>query len=200
MTPRPSVIVFDVNETLSDMSPMATRFTDIGVPASLAKVWFASLLRDGFALTAAGSTGKFSEIGADALRGLLDGEPLDRDLDHAVAHVMDGFAALALHPDVPAGVQALKDAGLRLVTLGNGSAEVAERLFSAGGIRDQFEALLSVEDVGAWKPAPAAYEHAAKACGVDSDEMLLVAVHPWDIDGAARAGMSTAWINRAGGR
>ncbi len=48
--PRPSVIVFDVNETLSDMAPLARRFADVGAPELLAQVWFASLLRDGFAL------------------------------------------------------------------------------------------------------------------------------------------------------
>jgi 2-haloacid dehalogenase len=57
---------------------------------------------------------------------------------------------------------------------------------------------LSVEDAGAWKPARSAYEYAARTCGTDLAEMLLVAVHPWDIDGAARAGLSTAWIDRAG--
>ena len=68
MNPRPAVIVFDVNETLSDMSPMASRFTDIGVPAYLAKLWFASLLRDGFALTAAASSGEFSHLAGEGLR------------------------------------------------------------------------------------------------------------------------------------
>ncbi len=53
MQPRPSVIVFDVNETLSDMAPLAARFADVGAPDLLAKVWFASVLRDGFALAAA---------------------------------------------------------------------------------------------------------------------------------------------------
>lgn len=47
----PAVVVFDVNETLSDMTPMAQRFTDVGAPADLATLWFATVLRDGFALT-----------------------------------------------------------------------------------------------------------------------------------------------------
>jgi 2-haloacid dehalogenase len=58
--------------------------------------------------------------------------------------------------------------------------------------------LLSVEDAGAWKPAPAAYQHALDACGVAAAEAMLVAVHPWDIDGAARAGLRTAWVDRSG--
>lgn len=199
MSPTPSVIVFDVNETLSDMSPMGNRFMEIGAPEHLAKLWFASLLRDGFALTASGDNCPFAKIGAEALRTLLYAEPLNRELDDAVKHVMAGMAELGLHQDVPAGVQALKSAGYRLVTLTNGATKVAENLFAAAGIQDEFERLLSVEDAPAWKPARTAYDYAADVCGVSPGQMLLVAVHPWDIHGAARAGLSTAWLNRSGG-
>lgn len=198
MTDRPAVVVFDVNETLSDMSPMASRFADVGAQPALAKLWFATLLRDGFALTAAGGTESFSRLGEGVLRGLLTSVDLDRDLESAVAHVMGGFRALSPHPDVVDGVRALRRAGLRLVTLSNGSTAVAEGLFASAGIREEFEALLTVEDAGTWKPARGAYEHAARACRTELTDMLLVAVHPWDIDGANRAGMSTAWIDRGG--
>ena len=198
MAQRPSVIVFDVNETLSDLAPMADRFTDVGAPGTLAPTWFASVLRDGFALAVHGEQEPFVELARGALRTLLTGIPLDRALDDAVEHVISGFSALPVHPDVPAGVRALADAGLRLVTLSNGAASVAEGLLERAGIRDRFELLLSVTDAGVWKPARAAYEHAAQRCGVPLAELLLVAVHPWDLDGAARAGMSTAWIDRSG--
>lgn len=92
------------------------------------------------------------------------------------------------------------DGGLRLVTLTNGATRVAERLLGDAGVLDRFERLMSVEDAGIWKPHRRAYEYAAATCGTDLSRMLLVAVHPWDIDGAARAGMSTAWVNRSGGR
>lgn len=196
---RPAVILFDVNETLSDMSPMGRRFEEVGAPAHLAKTWFAGLLRDGFALTAAGATEPFARLAAEALRVTLDGISLNRGAGDAVEHVMDGFAGLDVHPDVPDGVRALQDLGIRLVTLSNGSASVAEALFDRAGIRSHFEALLSVEDAGVWKPATAAYAYALDRCGVDPSEGMLVAVHPWDIDGASRAGLATAWVNRAAG-
>ena len=196
MQPRPSVIVFDVNETLSDMAPLAGRFADVGAPQLLAQVWFASLLRDGFALTAAGGKEAFGRLAEGALRAVLAGARLNRPADDAVDHVLAGFANLGVHPDVPDGVRILRQHGLRLVTLTNGSAEVAGRLFTGAGIRGEFEYLLSVEDADAWKPAPAAYAHAAHACSVGIEEMLLVAVHPWDIHGAHQAGMRTGWITR----
>ena len=198
MTQRPSVIVFDVNETLSDLAPLADRFTDVGAPGTLAPTWFTSVLRDGFALAVHGEQESFVELARAVLRTLLTGLPLDRELEDAVEHVISGFSALPVHPDVPDGVRALADDGLRLVTLSNGAATVAEGLLGRAGVRDRFELLLSVADAGVWKPARAAYEHAAQRCGVPPAELLLVAVHPWDLDGAARAGLSTAWIDRRG--
>lgn len=193
---RPSLIVFDVNETLSDMSPMAQRFAEVGAPSHLAKTWFAGLLRDGFALAAAGVAVPFAEIGAGLLRVSLAEQILNRDLPEAVEHIMDGFTGLDLHPDVVGGVRALSEQAIRLVTLTNGSTSVAAGLFERAGIRQRFERLLSVEDAGTWKPTAASYAYALAECEVGPSEAMLVAVHPWDIDGANRAGLATAWLNR----
>ncbi len=195
----PAVTVFDVNETLSDLSGMSFRFAEIGAPREEAALWFATVLRDGFALAAAGGSERFATIAEDLLRLRLRDQPLNTDIEPAVAHVLSGFAELSLHPDVVPGVSALHAAGRRLVTLSNGSTSVADRLFRTAGIREMFDALLSVEDTSRWKPAREAYEYAANACGVGVGEMMLVAVHPWDIHGADAAGLQTVWVNRSGG-
>ncbi|MFB0836850.1 haloacid dehalogenase type II [Arthrobacter sp. FW306-05-C] len=197
---QPLVIVFDVNETLSDMGPLAEAFAQVGAPRGLAKLWFATLLRDGFALTASGGKASFATIGADALRTLLGAEGISGNLETAVERVMAAMQNLSLHPDVPDGIRAVAAAGHRLVTLTNGATANTDKLLVAGGVRDKFELLLSVEDAPAWKPAKAAYEYAATAAGADPAKMLLVAVHPWDIHGAAKAGLRTVWINRTGAR
>jgi 2-haloacid dehalogenase len=198
MSDRPLVIVFDVNETLSDLAPLGRCFEEVGAPAFLLRVWFAGVLRDGFALAAAGTAEPFAVLAADGLRAVLHGQSLNRDLDAAVEHMLAGFGRLGVHPDVPGGIRALGAAGYRLVTLTNGAVSVADRLLGAAGVRAEFEALLSVDDAGAWKPSRAAYSYAARVCGVRPADMLLVAVHPWDIDGAVRAGLRAAWVNRAG--
>jgi 2-haloacid dehalogenase len=195
---RPRVLVFDVNETLSDMSPMAQRFTDVGAPAHLAATWFASLLRDGFALTAAGANPAFAELGAEALRNSLSGQV--GDVAAAVEHIMSGFASLPVHPDVVEGIRSLRNLGIRLVTLSNGSTAVAQGLFDRNDIADCFERLLSVDQAPLWKPAEPAYSFALQACACPPSEAMLVAVHPWDIHGAHHTGLATAWINRTGVR
>lgn len=190
------VIVFDVNETLSDLSPLAARFVGVGVAASVSSLWFASVLRDGFALSVAGVRPDFAQVAREALAAQLSVCTLDQPLESAVDHVLAGLAELPVHPDVAPGVHALTAAGFRLVTLSNGAATVAERLLGAAGLLESFERLLSVEDAPAWKPSSEAYAYAARECGVDPEDLVLVATHPWDIDGAIRAGLKAVWVDR----
>ena len=196
--PAPSVVVFDVNETLSDMRPLQHTLAGIGLPGATARAWFASVLRDGFALAATGNYGAFADLAAGALRTELAGADLFCEPEEAVARVMDAFMGLPVHDDVPEGIRLLSAAGARLVTLTNGSVEVTEALLDRAGLRSQFERLLAVREAGIWKPAPGSYAYAAEVCGSEPAEMLMVAVHPWDIDGARRAGLQTAWVDREG--
>ncbi|MGI9017628.1 MAG: HAD family hydrolase [Euzebya sp.] len=117
--------------------------------------------------SATDSSEPFARVGTESLHVLLDGRSLNRKRADAVAHIMDGFDALTVHPDVDAGTKALADLGTRLVTLSDGSADVDEALLHRAGIRDRFELLLSVEDAGLWKPAAPAYAYAVAAmrCG-----------------------------------
>jgi 2-haloacid dehalogenase len=192
----PRVIMFDVNETLSDMGPMKQRFADVGAPGELATVWFAWLLRDGFALTITGDEEKFGQIADGVLQAVLAGVSLNRPAEDAVRYILAGFTELTVHPDVPEGVRLLASTGISLVTLTNGASNTTERLLTRAGILNYFERLLTVQDAEAWKPAPAAYHYAARACEVEADQIMLVAAHPWDIHGAHRAGLRTGWICR----
>jgi 2-haloacid dehalogenase len=197
--PRPEVVAFDVNETLSDMAPLAEQFTAAGLPAELRSTWFASTLRDGFALAAAGTDAPFARVAEDALRTLLHGRrDLTSPVENVVHAVLSGFQELAVHPDVVAGLRVLADSGVRIVTLTNGGASVGEGLLRRAGVADLVEAFLSVEEAGRWKPAGQAYRLAAERCAVPMERIALVAVHPWDTDGAKRAGMISAWLNRTG--
>lgn len=195
---EPPTVVLDVNETLSDLSPMGGAFVEVGAPEHLARTWFASLLRDGFARLLAGAQEEFATVGRGTARTLLAEERLTTSLDDAVEQIIGAFLDLPVHPDVPEGLRALKEAGHQVVTLTNGSTEVSDRLLRRAGVRDLVDRLMSAQEVGLWKPALGAYRYGADTCGTDLASMVLVAVHPWDIDGASRAGMRTAWIDRRG--
>ena len=196
MPDRPRILVFDVNETLSDMAPMSERFEEVGAAAGDARLWFAGLLRDGFALTAAGGWASFAEVGRAALIPVLEGRTLNRSTQAAIDHIVSGPGELPLHADVVPGLRRLHASGYALVTLTNGSVATTSALLARAGVAELFTATLSVDEPRVWKPGPAAYAYAATVCDVAPAELMLVAVHPWDIDGAARVGLSTAWINR----
>lgn len=71
MASTPDLIVFDVNETLSDMSPLGDALVQAGVAEGQARTWFAGILRDGFAMAAAGGNASFAGIAPDSLHRLL---------------------------------------------------------------------------------------------------------------------------------
>ena len=196
---RPRVLVLDVNETLSDLAPLRARFTDLGVGEEVAATWFAGVLRDGMALAVVGEQAGFADIAGEVLRGLLPAHTGRAVTDEDVQHVIEGFMTLGVHDDVPEGLRALHDQGIRLVTLSNGSASVAEGLLERAGLSDLVSDVLSVADAGVWKPAPAAYEHAVTVTGEPGAEMMLAAVHPWDVHGARSHGLRAAWIDRDAG-
>jgi 2-haloacid dehalogenase len=186
------VAIFDVNETLSDFDRLGDRFEEVGAPRHLLDTWFAATLRDGIALAAAGAYADFRDVGRSALLPLLGELAAPR----AVDHVLDGIAELPLHADVAPGIRRLREGGVRVATLTNGSAATTAALLGRAGIDDLVERNLSVSEVGRWKPAPEPYLFACRELGVPPGEAVMVAVHPWDVDGAKRAGLRGAWLDR----
>ena len=187
----PAVAIFDVNETLSDLTPLAARLEEVGAPAELLPTWFAATLRDGIALAASGSYEDFRDVGRANLLRLL-GTP------EAAEHVLEGFGSLPVHPDVPEGLRVLDGAGIRIATLTNGSTQIARGLLERAGVESVVERHLDVSEVRRWKPAPEPYLYACAELGVEPSEAVLIAVHPWDVHGAMRAGLRGAWLDRDG--
>jgi 2-haloacid dehalogenase len=189
------VLVLDVNETLTDMEPLRDGFEAAGLPRHGLDAWFAATLRDGLALTAAGAYANFRELAAELLEAQLVAAGIE-PTDERVDGVLSGFTRLPLHPDVEPGLRRIHETGVRIVTLTNGSAAMSADVFSKGGIMPFLENRLDVSTPQRWKPHPDAYRYAAEVCRVPVERMALAAVHPWDIDGARRAGLQGFYIDR----
>jgi 2-haloacid dehalogenase len=187
-------VAFDVNETLFSLERLGSAFAEVGLEPAQVPLWFARLLRDGFALTAMGGYAPFAEVAADALRSL---DPAGVD-DAAVARVLAGFRELDPHPDVLPALQVLGDAGVPAVTLTNGGVELVRLLLERAGLSGYVQRCLSVDAVRRFKPAPEPYRYAAAELGVEAARIALVAAHPWDCAGARTAGLRAGWVNRHG--
>ena len=191
--------VLDVNETLFSLDAVGAVFDELGLGAERLPLWFARLLRDGFAVAAMGDAVAFPDLADHHARLLGDEVGVTVD-DDAVAQVVAAFDEVEAHPDVAPGLRRLHDAGVQLVPFTNGSAPIVTRFLARAGLDDLVEAPHDVSSAGSWKPAPAAYRWICDELGVASAAAAMVAVHPWDVAGAMRTGMVGAWLDRDAGR
>lgn len=191
------VIVFDVNETLLDLTALDPLFADAFGDSAVRREWFAQVLQSAMSLTLANAYTDFGAVGAAALT--MIGERRRVTVDDALrTAVRDGMRSLPPHPEVAAALDRLRGAGLRLATLTNSPPALVEAQLSNAGLRDKFEQVLSVDEVGRFKPAPEPYLMAADRLGVPIGQTRLVAAHAWDVAGAMAAGAAAAFVARPG--
>jgi 2-haloacid dehalogenase len=195
MTSRPAVVAFDVIETLMSLEPLRARLAEAGLPAPMLEAWYTRTLRDGMALSAAGDYAPFTDVAEAALRALATNSISDEQ----VTYVMAGFDELPAFGDAVPAVTLLTDAGVRVACLTNGSAELASSFVKRTGLGSLVNRVISVGEVGRWKPARVVYLYAVEVMDVPPERMALVAAHDWDCHGAKRAGLTTGWVSRKSG-
>jgi len=191
------VILFDVNETLLDLRALDPHFARVFGHAAVRAQWFAQVLRSALVATITDTYHDFGAIARDALAMMAmvhDVVLTDEDREQIIGAVR----SLPPHPDVPAGLATLHNAGFRLATLTNSPPPVLEAQMRSAGLSNYFEQLLSVDPTRQFKPARAPYEHAARQLGVAVSEIRMVAAHDWDVAGAMRAGCAAAFVARPG--
>lgn len=195
MSHSPQAIAFDVVETLFSLDPMRKRLCDLGLSGETLKLFFAKLLRNGFALDASGTFTPFGEVARATLEGMLSAKDIAID-DSRIEHALAGFAELPAHPDVAPAFQYLRENGIPIFALTNGSAKNTRRLLEQAGLLEHGEQIISIDEVRRWKPRREVYLHAADVAGVSPGQLALVAAHAWDIHGASQAGLMTGWVSR----
>ena len=189
-------VAFDVIETLMSLDPVRARLSECGYSSGMYDLWFARAVRDGMALGAAGGYQTFREVSANALRDVTD-----HSVDEAtIEHVLRGWDELPAYPDVAPALKHLTARGIRVAGLTTGSAETISGFLAHNDLSRFFEAVISCEDIGTWKPAASAYRYAADRLHLPPENVALVAAHAWDCHGAKRAGLTTGWVSRLEGR
>jgi 2-haloacid dehalogenase len=192
-----TVYAFDVNETLLDVAALDPLFARLFGQSGVWREWFAQMLQSAFVTTITGRYADFGRIGGAALEMVAARRGVTLRPEDP-AGLREGMRHLPAHPEVPAALTSLRDAGLRLVALTNSTLEVAEAQLANAGIRGVFEQVFSADSVRRLKPAPEPYRMVAERLGVPPSDVTLVAAHAWDIAGAASAGCGTAFVARPG--
>jgi 2-haloacid dehalogenase len=196
-SPAPSIIVFDVNETLLDIKTLEPLFHRLFGAGDVMREWFAQMILYSEAMTLAGLYTPFGTLGAGVLRMLGDIHQVAiQDAD--IKELRVRMQAMPAHADVPDALHRLRDAGFRLVTLTNSAPDPQANPLERAGIGGWFEQNFSVDQVRRFKPAPETYRMVAEALNVPTASMCLVAAHTWDTLGAQSAGCAAALVARSG--
>lgn len=123
----------------------------------------------------------------------IDDQSLRQDL-------LQAYLELETYPEVIPVLTQLREAGMQTAILTNGSPDMIEAAVNHSGIGELLDAVLSVEDVGIFKPDPRVYQHAVDRLGVAASSISFQSSNAWDAAGASNFGMTVVWVNRFGQR
>ncbi|OBK47705.1 haloacid dehalogenase type II [Mycobacterium sp. 1081908.1] len=197
-TNTPSVLVFDVNETLLDIESLAPLFAEKFGDERVLREWFAQLVMYSMTVTLAESYADFPTL-AQGVLGMLGDVYHVTIADDDLRRLKTGMLTMPAHPDAAEGLSALRDNGFRLVTLTNSPPNPnGPTALQNSGLGGFFEHQLSVDARRAFKPAPTVYRYVCEALEVAPGDCMMVAAHAWDTLGAQKVGFSSALITRPG--
>lgn len=191
----PSIMVFDVNETLLDITTLEPLFKRVFADAAVLREWFAQLILYSQTMTLSGLYTPFGALAIGTLRMVATSRGVEVD-DDDIKELKERMGTMPAHPDVVPALMNLRDAGFRLVTLTNSASATSPSPLDNAGLSQFFEHSFSVEAVRKFKPAPETYRHVAQAMHVGMSDLCLVACHLWDTVGAQAAGCSGALVTR----
>ncbi|QFU09485.1 (S)-2-haloacid dehalogenase 4A [Rhodobacteraceae bacterium THAF1] len=188
--------LFDVSAAARDAAAEPGRDVLADRWQVLARDWRAKQLEYSWLRAVMGDHCSFWQVTQDGLDWALEANGLDGDADLR-ERLLALYWQLSAYPEVPDMLAALKLAGRHVAILSNGSPDMLAGAVDSAGVGDFLDAVLSVEDVGVFKPADAVYDMVGARFGCAKKEVLFVSSNGWDAAAASRYGFHTAWVNRA---
>ena len=190
--------VFDAYGTLFDFNSAASaarselgddwqRVSDLWRQKQLQYTWLRGL---------AGHHADFWQVTGEALDFALATLKIERP--GLRERLMDLYLKLTTYPEVPETLRRLKATGRKLAILSNGTPAMLEAVVHSAGLHHVFDAVLSVEEVGVYKPHPSVYGLACDRLELAPSRICFLSSNAWDAFSAKAFGMRVVWCNRFG--
>lgn len=194
---RPKLLIFDVNETLLDLSPLKSRINEVLNSESAFDIWFQTLLHYSLVETLTESYQDFSSIARATLK--MVSFKIEVQLSESeITFILGKIKELPPHSHVSEALERLDKSRFLLVAFSNGNKEVLKKQLQFAGIDHFFNAIFSVEDIQQYKPKATSYQYVVNEMKIPEKDTMMIAAHGWDIVGAKRTGLKTAFIEREG--
>lgn len=197
MSPIPvKACVFDAYGTLFDFASAAAGAKDVlgDSVGQVTTLWRDKQLQYTWLRGMQGLHADFWQVTGDALDWTLDtlglGDPVLRE------RLMRLYLELETFPEVPNVLGVLKAKGYRTAILSNGSPSMLASLVDNSRLGNLLDHVISVEEVGVFKPARAVYQRCVDVVGVPAAEIAFMSSNAWDAWAASAFGMRVFWCNR----
>lgn len=195
--------VFDAYGTLFDVAAAARQAAEQPGQDKLAEIWpklaedwRTKQLQYSWLRAVTGDYTPFWDVTQDALDWAMEAAGLDDPYLREMLLAL--YWEMPPYRDAPAALAHLKAAGKTTAILSNGSPDMLDGAVDFSGTGEWLDKVLSVEEVGIFKPARAVYDMVETHLNASPDEVLFVSANGWDAAGAAAYGFHTVWINRTG--
>ena len=192
--------VFDAFGTLFDLASAAARCNDVlgDKTATVAQLWREKQITYTWLRATQNLHADFWQVTGDALAFTLETLAIS---DPAVRQrLMSLYRKLEHFPEVPDMLRRLKAAGFTTAILSNGTPDMLRDLVASSGLDPLLDHVLSVEEVGVFKPHPSVYQLAVDRLGVSANQISFQSSNAWDAHAASAFGMRVVWCNRYGQR
>ncbi|MEL6837771.1 MAG: haloacid dehalogenase type II [Pseudomonadota bacterium] len=187
--------LFDVNAAASQAAAEPEHHALSTVWPALARDWRLKQLQYTWLRAVADEHCDFWQVTQDGLDWAMAANGLRNDATRT--RLLELYWQLSAYPEVTTMLRTLKSKGLKTGILSNGSPPMLEAAVSSARISELLDAVLSVEDVGVFKPHAEVYDLVGQHFGCMRNDVIFVSSNGWDAAGAAGYGFHTVWVNRA---
>jgi len=188
--------LFDVDAAAREVAKQPGQAQLAAVWATLSKDWRAKQLEYTWLRAIGGRHIPFWQVTQDALDWAMENNGLH---DNALrAELLAVFKECPAFPEVGKMLAALREKGVNIAILSNGSPDMLVPAVRAAGIGEYLDDVLSVEDVSIFKPHASVYDLVWDRFDVPQSEVLFASSNGWDAAGAAGYGFASVWVNRHG--
>jgi len=191
------IILFDINETVLNLSALKPKFKAVFGDENALLLWFSQLLHSSTVCIATQVNSNFSDLAGAMLEAIAVrfGVALTEETK---GELLASFANLPPHADIKPALSKLRAHGFRIVAFSNSSLALISLQMTHAGLVDYFDDIVSVEETGSFKPDPKVYQFVAAKLDQPVECLRLVATHDWDTHGALSVGFNAAYIDRSG--
>ena len=189
-------IIFDAYGTLFDVNSAAEKCKDkIGSKwEGFANYWRTTQLEYTWLRSLMNRHKDFWKVTEDSLEKSIKKFHIDPSMKNELLNL---YKVLSLFEEVPGVLNSLKVRKIKLSILSNGTPKLLKELVESNNLKNFFDDIFSIEEVGIYKPASKVYDIPVNKYKIKKEEIAFLSANTWDVSGGGNYGYNSIWVNRS---